>query len=220
MDWFAKRTEDSVNAGSRTHGLAVLDAVSELDMALEAMEGAKAQAAMKSIERLFMSEHEADRMEDKLCIDIVGGELSTREREDMIHFVRKMDQIANWAKEAALYVQIIIETGTVVPPKMWAAMREMSTEIISAVKQLIKAIEFLRNDYKQLIRALEAVIDQERIVDGLYVEAVKLAHTLPELDSKAVMLVRDAIHALEVCADECKSVADTINIIVISRGDN
>lgn len=216
LDWFSKRTENTVRVKSRSHGIIVLDAVSELNFALKSMAGGKEDAAVKGLERLFLSEHEADRIEDKLCVDISGGELSVQEREDLIRFVRKMDEIANWSKEAALYVQLILETHAKVPQEIWESTEKMSEEIMTAVKYLIKVVEALNGDPKDVLKNVDGVNDQERIVDTLYFQATKQAH-LSNMDPKAVMLVCDMIRALEMSADSCKSCADTITILVTSR---
>lgn len=216
MDWFARRTEDSVRMGSRSHGIIVLDVMSELNMALKFMVEGKQEVSTKCLERLFLSEHEADRLEDKLCAEIAAGDLSIQEREDLIHFVRKMDQIANWGKEAALYIQLIQETHSVVPEDVWIANMNMSAEIMTAVKYLIKAVETLNDDPKDTVRHIDSVNDQERIVDTMFFENIKQVH-LSDMDPKAVMLVRDLIHSLEMSADMCKTCADTITILLKSR---
>jgi predicted phosphate transport protein (TIGR00153 family) len=216
MGWFGKRKEDSVRTGSRSHCIAVLDAVTELDMAVQAMAGGNAASAMKCVERLMLCEHEADRIEDRLCAEISGGELSVQEREDLIHFVRKMDHIANWSKEAALHIQLIKETGSGVPEEIWRQIEKMSSELIPAVKHLINAVETLGSDNAETVRNVDAVNDQERIVDGLYFESIKKVH-LSSMDPKAVMLVRELILSLEMAADTCKACADTMTILISSR---
>lgn len=205
-----------MRVGSRNHGIAVLDTMTELDMSLKAMFEGKSQVALKCIERLILSEHEADRIEDKLCIEIAGGELSVQEREDLMHFVRKTDQIANWAKEAALHVQLVIETNSVVPEGVWKNTQKMSSEIIMAIKYLIKMVENLREAPNDVIKSIDAVNDQERIVDGLYFSTIKQIH-LSDMDPKAVMLMREIVLSLEMAADTCKACADTITVIVSSR---
>jgi len=216
MDWFGKRKEDTVRVGSRGHGIIVLDAVSELDMALKAMEKGNKDVAMKCIERLILSEREADRIEDRLCIDISGGEMSVQEREDLIHFIRKMDHIANWAKEASIHIQLIIETNALVPEDVWKSISKMSTELIPAVKCLIKAIESMKGDPAETVRNVDSVNDQERIIDGLYYSTIKQVH-LSDMGPKEIMLVRELILTLEMAADTCKSCGDTMTILIASR---
>lgn len=216
LGWFGKRKEDTVRTGSRSHGLAVLDAVTELDTAILEMSKGDQAAAMKAVDRLILCEREADRIEDRLCAEVSGGELSVQEREDLIHFVRKMDHIANWSKEASLHIQLIKETNSEVPENIWLEIKKMSDELIPAVKHLIKAVENLSSDSAETVRNIDAVNDQERIVDTLYFEAIKRVH-LSSMDPKSVMLVRELILSLEMAADTCKACADTLTILLTSR---
>lgn len=216
MVWFSKRKEETVRMGSRSHGLAVQDAVTELDLAIIAMGRGDPVDAMKCVERLMKSEREADRIEDKLCADVSGGELSVQEREDLIHFIRKMDQIANWAKEGAIHIQLLKETNALVPDYIWEEIGKMSAELIPAVKHLVKIVENMDTGTPETIRNIEAVYDQEKIIDGLYFSCIKHVHLSP-MDPRAVMLMRELIFTLEMAADTCKTCADTISIMLVAR---
>jgi predicted phosphate transport protein (TIGR00153 family) len=216
MIWFSKRKEDSVRKGSRSHGLVVQDAVTELDLTITAMGNGDTVSAMKCIERLTIAEKEADRIEDRLCADVSGGELSVQEREDLIHFIRKMDQIANWCKEGGIHVQLLKETNALVPDYIWKEIGKMSAELIPAVRYLVKAVENMGNPTTETLRNIEAVYDQEKIVDGLYFSCIKQVHLSP-MDPKAVMLARELIFTLEMAADTCKNCADTISIMLSAR---
>ncbi len=216
MGWFSKRKEETVRIGSRSHGLVVLDAVTELDLAIMAMSKGDHVDAMKCIERLIISEREADRIEDKLSAEVSGGELSVQEREDLIHFIRKMDQIANWSKEGALHIQLLKETNALVPENIWLEIEKMSAELIPAVKYLIKVVETLDIGSTETLRNIEAVYDQEKIIDGLYFSCIKQVHLSP-MDPRAVMLARELILSIEMAADTCKTCADTMSILLSAR---
>ncbi|MCL2031821.1 MAG: DUF47 family protein [Methanomassiliicoccaceae archaeon] len=216
LGWFSKRKEEVVRMGSRSHGLVVQDAVTELNLALTAMGKGDQVNAMKCIERLMILEREADKIEDKLCADVSGGELSVQEREDLIHFIRKMDQIANWCKEGAIHIQLLKETNALVPEYIWLEIGKMSEELIPAVKHLVKIVENMDNASTETVRNIEAVYDQEKIVDGLYFSCIKQVHLSP-MDPRAVMLVRELIFTLEMAADTCKNCADTLSILLVAR---
>jgi predicted phosphate transport protein (TIGR00153 family) len=216
MVWFTKRRGDAVMMGSRSHGLVVQDAVTELDLALVAIGRGDRVNAMKCIERLMMLEREADKIEDRLCADVSGGELSVQEREDLIYFIRRMDQIANWAKEGALHIQLLMETNALVPEDIWTEIRVMSAELILAVKYLVNTVENMDNTYAETVRNIEAVYDQEKIIDELYFSRIKQVH-LSTMDPRAVMLIRELIFSLEMAADACKICADTISILMVAR---
>ena len=216
MGWFSKRKEEVVRMGSRSQGLIILDVVTELDLALKAMVKNDVVNAMKCIERLFLLEKEADRLEDKLCADVSGGELSVQDREDLIHLIRKMDQIANWCKEGAIHIQLLKETNALVPDYIWVEIEKMSAELIPAVKSLIKIIQTIDSFSTETLRSIESVSDQEKIVDEMYFSCIKQVHLSP-MDPRAVMLVRELIFSIEMAADSCKSCADAFSLMNAAR---
>lgn len=217
LDWFGKRKEDSVNDGSRSHAVAVHDTVAELRRALGAMAGGDPAGALKCIERLMLSEEEADRIEDRLAAEISRGEMSVQEREDLIVFVRKTDKVANWAKEGAIQLQLLVETRAVVPEEIWEELEHMVEELIAEIRLLVAAIESMHTDVNATKRNIDSLNDQERILDSLYFKGIKHAH-LSDMDPKAVLLVDNLINAIEMAADNGKSCGDTINILMVSRG--
>lgn len=217
LEWFGRKKESSVSDGSRSHAMAVTDTVSELKSSLKAMAEGDRAKAVKGIERLMLCEQEADRIEDRLTAEISRGEMSVQEREDLIVFVRDTDEIANWAKEAAIHEQLIIETGAQVPPEIWAEAAEMAGELETESKALVDAIAGMRGDPRAALSGIDAVFDQERIIDGLYFQGIKHAH-MSQMDAKAVVLVDRMIDAMEKSADSGKSCGDMINILIASRG--
>ncbi len=217
LDWFGKRKESTVAMGARGHVVTVRDTVSELKNALDCMVKGDAAAASKCMERLILSEEEADRTEDRLCAEISRGELSVQERENLIRFVRKTDDIANWAKEGSIFIQLLNETGADVPKDIWSDLAHMAEELIEEVKFLGVAIENINVDPKKVYGEIESLNDQERIIDGLYFACIKHAH-LSSMDPKGVYLVDELVEAIEMAADSGKACGDAINIMLMSRG--
>ena len=217
LDWFGKRKESSVTIGARGHVMVVRDTVAELKNALDCMVKGDAVAAVKCTERLMLCEKEADRIEDKLCAEISRGELSVQERETLIRFVRQTDKVANWAKEGAIYLQLLNETNARVPVEIWSELAHMTDELIEEIKFLVGAIENMNADPKKVFGEIDSLNDQERIIDGLYFTCIKHAH-LSEMDPRGLYLVDELIEAIEMAADSGKSCGDAINIMLISRG--
>ena len=216
MGWFSKRKEEVVRMGSRGQGLIILDVATELNLTLKAMVKGDVVNAMKCIERLMLLEKEADRLEDKLCADVSGGELSVQEREDLIHLIRKMDQITNWCKEGAIHIQLLKETNALVPEYIWVEIEKMSAELIPAAKSLIKIIQTADNFSNESLKNIEAVSDQEKIIDEMYFSCIKQVHLSP-MDPRAVMLVRELIFSIEMAADVFKDCADAFNMMFAAR---
>lgn len=216
LDWFAKRKGDLVQSGNRSHGLVVLDVVNEVNNAIIAMSVDDKQTALKSLDRLILSEREADRIEDKLTLSVSDGSLSMQEREDLLHFIKKSDKIADWATEAGTYIQMVIDTETEVPQHIWESSKQMSNELILAMRMLIKAIENLGTDKSETQRCVESIKDQERIIDQMHYTISKKI-LMSDMDYKGLMLMRGVVQALEESSDACKDCAETIMILISAR---
>ncbi|MGI5964841.1 MAG: DUF47 domain-containing protein [Candidatus Methanomethylophilaceae archaeon] len=217
LDWFGKRKAGMVENGARDHALTVLDAVIELGLAFSAMSEGNGAKAMKCVGRLVEYEREADRIEDRLSAKLTGGDLGPQEREDLLRFVRKLDTVANWSKEASIHLQLSKETGAEIPPEIWAFLRGMASELEKEVRILIDAVEALSaGDFDESIRCVEAVKDQERVIDGMNAEGIRRIHLSP-MDMKGILFSRDMVHAVEEASDTAKGCADTIMILVTAR---
>lgn len=216
LDWFGKRKGNSVQAGMRKHGLAVLDVVSEVNRAITSMSDGDPASTLKGIDRMILSEREADRIEDRLCAEITGGEISVQEREDLLRVVRKTDKVADWATQAGIHIQLSVEIGAVIPEQIWDAMKLMSTELVLAVKMLLKAYENLSVSSAELERSIEAVKDQERIIDQINFASVKKI-LMSDMECKGIMLMKGLVESLEMSADACKSCADTLSVLMAAR---
>lgn len=215
MDWFEKRKGDSVQVGMRRHARIVLDVVSEVGKSINSMMEKDTASALKSIDRMILSEREADRTEDRLSEEITGGEIGVLERDDLLRLVRKIDKVADWAMEAGIHIQLTVETGVTVPTPIWEAMRMMSTELTLAAKMLVQALDNISNP-AELKRSTEAVKDQERIVDQINFANVKKV-LMSDMDYRAVMLMKGLVEAMELSADACKSCVDTLSVLMTAR---
>ena len=216
LDWFSKMKSGNVQTGSRGHAVAISDTVSELGLALSAMVAKDVPGALKAIDRMLLAEREADRIEDRLCLEITDGSLSNQEREDLLHLVRKSDEIADFANEAGIYIQMIIETETKVPAYLWEAAKQMSAELMLAVKMLVKGYDSLVGSVSEVRRCIESIKDQERIIDQMNYTIFKKI-LVSEMDYKGVMLMRGMISDIEQSSDACKKCADTMTILISTR---
>ena len=216
LDWFAKRKGDFVQSGNRSHSLVILDVVNENNNAITAMSVGDKQTVLKCLDRMILSEREADRIEDKLSLSISDGSLSMQEREDLLHFIKKSDKIADWATESGIYIQMVIDTETEVPQYLWESAKQMSNELILAVRMLIKAIENLGTNKSEAQRCVESIKDQERIIDQMHYTISKKI-LMSNMDYKGLMLMRGVVQALEESSDSCKDCAETIMILISAR---
>ncbi len=216
LTWFGKRKVNVVTNGMQSHALSVHDCIEELCMALKAMQAGDKQEAMRCVDRLIVNEREADAQEDTLCEQLSLGELGPQEREDLLHFVRKTDSIANWSKESSLYVHMLAELGFEVPEKVWASLVGISIELESEVNYLLSCIKLFGVPKGDIEACIEGVKLQEHRIDLAYFDTMKQIYAEID-DPKGVMLALKVLESMEMAADTCKGCADTVSILMVAR---
>ncbi|MFT0898687.1 DUF47 domain-containing protein [Candidatus Methanoprimaticola sp. MG2] len=216
LGWFGKRKEGVVNDGLRAMFLSVQDCVTELGLAMRAMGDSDPASAQKAIERLFQCEHEADAQEDELCNQISLGELGAQEREDLMHFIRKTDKIANWSKEAAISVKLVEEIGLEVPREIWDMLAQVVSDLESEVRNLSNAVSIMGVEGADVMECVRGVRDLERTIDRSYFDITK-AIFKSDMDSPSIIMMSRIVEAIEMAADTCKGCSDTVAILHFAK---
>lgn len=216
LDWFGKRRESVVTTGIREHAQKVADTISELNRTLQALCKSEKGIALDALKRVNLSEKEADRLEEMITEELSKGDLEVKEREDLMHLIRHMDSVADWAKEAGLNIQLTIEANVEVPLTLLNKYYAMTQELEKAAKQLRMSIDNLGVDAEQVIKYERMVDVQEHLLDEMYFSTKKEIY-FSNIDPKAIYLMRDILHDLETSADKCKDAADILHILVVSR---
>ncbi|HSV42068.1 MAG TPA: DUF47 family protein [Methanomassiliicoccales archaeon] len=216
LDWFGKRRESVVTKGIKEHAEKVGDAVSELNRAMATLVKGERAAALEALKRLNYSEKEADNLEERMSEELSKGDLMPKEREDLMHLVRRVDNIADWAKEAGMNLQLVVEANVTVPVTLWMKYWEMTQELEKASKALRLSIMNLGVDADMVLKQERSVEVSEHIMDELYY-STKKEILFAEMDPRAIYLMRDLLHGIENSADSCKDAADILHILVISQ---
>ena len=212
LGWFGKRKEGVVSDGLRSMFLSVQDCVTELGKAVRSMGDGDIPSAKKAIDRLFICEREADSQEDELCNQISIGELGPQEREDLMHFIRKTDKIANWSKEAAINISLVNEVGLEVPKAVWDMIAQSISDLETEVRNLSNAVSMLGTDAGDIMECVRGIREMERTLDRAYYEMTKTIFS-SQMDHRAIILMSRVIDAIEMAADTCKACSDTVTIL-------
>ncbi|MBI0582844.1 MAG: DUF47 family protein [Methanomassiliicoccus sp.] len=216
LEWFGKRRETVVMSGIRDHVRIVGDAASELNRAVTALCGSDSEKAMEALNRMLLSEKEADTLEERISLELSKGDMEPKEREDLMRLVRRMDFIADWSKEAGMNLQLILEAKVKVPCSLWSHYHEMTIELERATKELRASIENLGVNDERAGRHSREVERLEHVLDELYF-VTKKEILFSDIDPRAVFLLRDMLHGIENASDSCKDVADIIHILITSE---
>lgn len=216
LEWFGKRRESMVIRGLRDHVLAVGDSTAELNKAVTALCNMDSEKAMEALNRMLLSEKEADNIEERISVELSKGDMEPKERESLMRLVRRMDFIADWSKESGMNLQLILEAKVKVPVSLWSRYHEMTVELERTTKELRASIEQLGVNEELADKHSREVERLEHVLDDLYF-VTKKEILFSDIDPRAVFLLRDMLHGIENAADSCKDVADIIHILLTSE---
>ena len=203
--------------GAREHILKIVDTCEELDNAVSAIVAGDNDKARQAIARLYADEKAADNIEMRLNEDLAIGDLPSKEREDFMHLIKRMDHIADWSKSAARNMEVIIEAEIDVPEKIWKYYRVLASRVLDAAKEVKLCIEFIGDDEEQSMVHQRNVQRIEHEIDDLYFKVKKDLMLSMTLDPRVMFVMRDIIHAMENAADNCKDSVDLMHIILTAN---
>jgi predicted phosphate transport protein (TIGR00153 family) len=215
--WFAKRRESNVMDGAKGHILKVVDTCEEMDKAIMAILDKDNEKAFQAISRLDLNEKAADSIEVSLNEELAIGKLPSKEREDLMHLVHRIDQIADFTKSASRNIQVVLEAGIEVPEKTWKYFSVLANNVLRGAKEVKLCLDFLGEDEGQFLVHRKNVESIEHENDDLYFKIKKELVTSLTLSPRVMFIMRDIIHAMENATDNCKSAADYMHIILTAN---
>ena len=214
--WFAQRRKSKVlEIADRQMALAI-DTVVELEKSINAALKGKQKKAKESIERLSVTEHEIDELRRIVFEELTRGSLPSKDREDIMHLVKRLDVMADHVKDASRAVLVLLEAK--VPKAMWEQFVETAKDLVDCATTLRKAIEKLGTKPAEAIELAKKIDQIEHRVDEKYVKAksLLLKHS-NKMDAATILLLKDLIEEMEHVADACDDTADYVRILTVAR---
>jgi predicted phosphate transport protein (TIGR00153 family) len=193
-----------------------IDTVTELEKEIAAaLKGDKAQAKL-SFEKLSLVEHEIDELRRTVFEELTRGSMLSKDREDIMHLVKRLDEMADHVKDGARAVILLLDTD--VPEEIWKKILETAKELVGAATTLRKAIEKLGTDPAEAMELAKKIDVIENRVDQKYLEekALLLKHS-GNMEIATALLIKDLIEELEHVADSCDDTADYVRILTVAR---
>ena len=193
-----------------------IDTVTELEKEIAAaLKGDKEQAKL-SFEKLSLVEHEIDELRRTVFEELTRGSMLSKDREDIMHLVKRLDEMADHVKDGARAVILLLDTD--VPEEIWKKILETAKELVGAATTLRKAIEKLGTDPAEAMELAKKIDVIENRVDKNYLEekALLLKHS-GKMEIATALLIKDLIEELEHVADSCDDTADYVRILTVAR---
>ena len=142
LEWFKSRRESEVIRKTREHALKVNQVVQETQTFIKkAFEGRTPKKTQKRTEEI---EHEADILRREIFSILTKGEIDPNAREDLMHIVKRMDDVANNAN-AAVRRMSLLNVGEF-PDELKDTILKMMSHSLECSDMLKECIEKLGID--------------------------------------------------------------------------
>lgn len=214
--WFAQRRKSKVLEIADRQMTLAIDTVVELGKSINAALNGNKKQALESIERLSTTEHEIDELRRTIFEELTRGSMPSKDREDIMHLVKRLDDMADHVKDAARAVLLLLEAK--VPREMWEHFVETSEDLVACASTLRKAIEKLGTNPPKAMELAKKIDEIEGRVDEKYLKAKKLLlKNSNKMDAATISMVKDLIEEMEHVADSCDDIADYVRILTVAR---
>ncbi|MEM3607759.1 MAG: DUF47 family protein [Candidatus Bathyarchaeia archaeon] len=217
LKWSMKRRWARTLTIAREQIKKAIDTVSELEKAIIATSQGASEEALRSVNRLFQIEEEIDDLRREVFVQLAMGELRSRDREDLMHLVKRLDVMADHVKDSARYVRILVDAPPI-PDKIWEECVEISRGLVKCASALRGSIEKLESDSAEA-KVLSLHVDSvEHEIDELYLRVKTLLIKYSrDLDPAVLVTLNDLFDSMEEVADSCADTADYIRIIIATE---
>jgi predicted phosphate transport protein (TIGR00153 family) len=214
--WFSKRRKSKVLEIADRQMTLAIDTVIELEKSINAALKGNKERAIASFNKLSSAEHEIDELRRTVFEELTRGSLISKDREDIMHLVKRLDEMADHVKDASRAVILLLETE--VPKEMWKQFAQTAKDLVDGAKTLLKAIEKLGIDPPKAMELAKQIDEIEGMVDKKYLKSKELLLKYSnEIDAATILLLKDLIEEMEHVADACDDTADYVRILTVSR---
>lgn len=212
LGWLGMAEEQSILQDAQKHVEETYKTVAYFSDAVKAFIQGDLTAKTTAIEKVRESEHEADVLRSKMVDELSEGLLLPPDREDLMHFVRGLDKIADWTNGAARILGFIEEN---LPENILKNISTGTDLIFSSISKLKEAIQAItKNDLK---KALQDCVDVDRIEHDADDQKKVLIESIihAKLEPATLLLCYQLAEYLEGVTDKIEDAADFIKVLAI-----
>ena len=214
--WFEKRRKNKVLDIAYRQMTLALETVNDLERAIKTIYFGDKESSRKIIERLFLVEEEIDDLRRKVFEELTRGALLPKDREDIMHLVKRLDVMADFVKDSARSIKILLDVN--VPKDVWKTFLEMSSALVKCAATLKESLRLLGENPQEARNLSMRVEDEEKKVDNQHL-AIKslLLNYGDKINPAILMILKDLADYMEDAADSCADVGDYIRILTLPK---
>ncbi len=212
LGWLGMAEEQSILEDAQKHVEETYRTVSYFAEAVQVFIQGDAAAKALAIDKVGKSEHEADILRSKMVKELSESLLLPPDREDLMHFVKTLDKIADWTNGAARILGFIEKK---LPESVLSNVSSATELIVNSISKLKESIHALtKNDLKKALADCEEVDRIEHQADDqkkMLIESI--IHS--NLDPTSLLLSYQLAEYLEGVTDKIEDAADFIKVVAI-----
>jgi len=212
LGWLGMEEELSILKDAQKHAEETYKTVTYFSDAVKAFIQGDLTAETAAIENVRESEHRADVLRSKMVGELSEGLLLPPDREDLMHFVKTLDKIADWTNGAARLLGFIEEKLT---PKILENISSATEIIVGSISSLRDAIQALtKNDLKKALQYCENVDRFEHEADDKKKVLIdSIIHT--RLEPATLLLCYQLAEYMEGITDKIEDASDFVKVLAI-----
>jgi len=210
--WFEKRRKTEALNLAQEQITKALDTTTLLHKAIQSISKGKKEEAKGSIEKLWKEEEEVDDLRRSVFKELTNVAISVEFREDLMHLVKRLDTMADFVKDSARSILILLEAD--VPSEIWDFNVKMAERLVQSATTLRSSIEKLGTDPVKARELADKVDEIESVIDKDYLEVKKLFIKYSrQVDSGTLLILNNLAEFMEQAADMCADTADYIAVL-------
>ena len=212
LGWLGMAEEQHIIQDAQKHVDVTYRTVEYFVEAVRAFVKGDLSAKAIAIDKVKDGEHEADLIRSKMVKELSESLLVPPDREDLMHFVRTLDKIADWTKGAAQILGFIEER---LPDNILKNISTATEVILKSVTKLKEAINGLgKNDLQKVLLDCEEIDRLEHEADEQKQQLIEsIIHA--KLEPTSLLLSYELAGYLEGVTDKIEDCADFIKVIAI-----
>jgi hypothetical protein len=212
LGWLGMAEEQSIIQDSKKHVEETYKTVTYFSEAVKAFIRGDLNAKAEAIENVRKSEHAADILRTKMVSELSEGMLLPPDREDLMHFVKTLDKIADWTNGAARILGFIEQK---LPDNVLKDISDATGLIFNSISKLKEAIDSLtKNDLKKALADCQVVDEIEHQADDQKKTLIgSIIHA--KLEPTSLLLSYQLAEYLEGVTDKIEDAADFIKVVAI-----
>lgn len=212
LGWLGMAEEQSILIDAQKHVEETYKTVTYFSEAVNAFTKGDLNAKTVAIEKVRESEHQADILRSKMVSELSEGLLLPPDREDLMHFVKSLDKIADWTNGAARILGFIEQKLPEAVLKNISSATELIFTSISKLKEAIQSL--IKNDLKKALKDCEDVDRIEHEADDQKKALIEsIIHA--RLEPTSLLLSYQLAEYLEGVTDKIEDAADFIKVVAI-----